>query len=175
MQALVSDLLTYSRVDTKVKPFAKTDMNVIFDTVIDNLKLLIEDKNAKVTQDSLPVVMADDVQMGQLLQNLIANALKFEPKGQIPKVHISAKKNGVHWLFSVKDNGIGIDPKYFNRLFVIFQRLHQRDEYSGTGIGLAVCKKIVERHGGRIWVESELGKGATFYFEIPEKNKEMKL
>jgi len=174
MQTLVNDLLTYSRVGTKAKPFAKTDMNAIFDIVIDNLKLLIEDKNAKVTKDFLPIVIADDVQMGQLLQNLIGNAIKYQLKEQIPKVHISAKKNDTHWLFSVKDNGIGIDPKYFNRLFVMFQRLHQRDEYSGTGIGLVACKKIVERHGGRIWVESELGKGATFYFEIPEKNKESK-
>jgi chemotaxis family two-component system sensor kinase Cph1 len=123
-----------------------------------------------VTHDSLPTVMADDLQLGQLFQNLIGNAIKFHGE-EPPRVHVSARPGGNGWIFSVRDNGIGIAPEYAERIFIIFQRFHSREEYPGTGIGLAVCKKIVERHGGRIWVESELGKGATFYFTLPRQGE----
>ena len=122
-----------------------------------------------VEHDRLPIVMGDKLQFGQLLQNLIGNAIKYHGD-EPPRVHVSAEQKGHEWVFSVRDNGIGIDPQYAERVFVIFQRLHTREEYAGTGIGLAICKKIVERHGGRIWVESQLGSGATFYFTIPIKS-----
>jgi chemotaxis family two-component system sensor kinase Cph1 len=131
----------------------------------------IEETGAVVTHDSLPTVTADDSLLGQLFQNLIGNAIKFRGN-EPPFIHISASRNGSGWTFSIRDNGIGIAPEDAERIFVIFQRLHRREEYPGTGIGLAVCKKIVEYHGGRIWVESELGKGATFYFTLPREGGE---
>ncbi len=171
MQTLIEDLLTYSRVGTRGKPFKPSDCEDILNKVLANLKLAIEDNSAVVTYDSLPTVIADASQLVQLLQNLIGNAIKFS--GDNPQhVHISAKQKGDEWEFLVADNGIGIEPEYYDRIFVIFQRLHGRDEYSGTGIGLAVCKKIVERHSGQIWVESEPGKGTTFFFTIPIKEDE---
>ena len=139
------------------------------DRVLGDLKVAIEESGAVVTRDPLPIVRADETQIGQLLQNLIGNAIKFCNR-ESPLVHVSRKRNGKGWIFSIRDNGIGIDPQYAERIFVIFQRLHKREEYPGTGIGLAVCKKIVERHGGRIWVESNSDKGATFYFTIPAQN-----
>jgi chemotaxis family two-component system sensor kinase Cph1 len=139
------------------------------DRVLGDLKVAMDESGAVVTHDPLPIVTADEIQIGQLLQNLIGNAIKFRNQ-EPPLVHVSSKRNGSAWIFSVRDNGIGIDPQYVGRIFVIFQRLHKREEYQGTGIGLAVCKKIVERHGGRIWVESELDKGATFYFTLPANN-----
>jgi PAS domain S-box-containing protein len=169
MQRLIQDLLAYSRVGTKGREFVPTDCEVLLDRVLRDLRVAIEESGAVVTHDPLPIVRVDESQIGQLLQNLIGNAIKFctqEP----PLVHVSGKRNGKAWIFSIQDNGIGIDPQYAERIFVIFQRLHKREEYPGTGIGLAVCKKIVERHGGRIWVESNSDKGATFYFTIPAQN-----
>jgi PAS domain S-box-containing protein len=170
MKILINDLLLYSRVGTKIKPFVPVDCNEVFKLAVSNLKILVEDQHAIVTSDPLPTVNADDVRLTQLLQNLIMNAIKFHGP-EPPRVHVSARQENNEWNFSVKDNGIGIDSKYFERIFVIFQRLHDKTEYSGTGIGLAVCKRIVQRHGGRIWVESELGKGADFHFTIPMMGK----
>jgi len=128
----------------------------------------IEESNAIVTHDELPSVMADETQVVQVFQNLIGNAIKFHAE-EPPRIHVSAEKNEKEWIFSVRDNGKGIDPQYHERIFVIFQRLQGKGEYPGTGIGLAICKRIIERHGGRIWVESEPGKGSTFYFTIPAR------
>ncbi|MCD4844997.1 MAG: PocR ligand-binding domain-containing protein [Methanosarcinales archaeon] len=171
MQTLIEDLLTYSRVGTRGKPFKPTDCEDILEKVLANLKLAIEDNNATVTYDSLPTVIADASQLVQLLQNLIGNAIKFSGDNPL-HVNISAKQKSDKWKFSVADNGIGIEPEFFERIFIIFQRLHSREEYIGTGIGLAVCKKIVERHDGEIWVESEPGEGTTFCFTIPIKRDE---
>jgi light-regulated signal transduction histidine kinase (bacteriophytochrome) len=135
---------------------------------IGNLQVAIEESGAVVTHEALPIVMADDTQLTQLLQNLIGNAIKFHGE-DAPIIHISAKRKANEWIFSVRDNGIGIDRAYADRVFLIFQRLHTREEYSGTGIGLAICKKIVDRHGGRIWFDSEPNEGSTFYFAIPAK------
>jgi signal transduction histidine kinase len=166
MQSLINDLLEYSRVGTHAKPFEPVDCGELLEHTLANLRMSIEDCRAEVTCDFLPVVPADRTQMIQLFQNLIGNALKFR-KDERPSIHISAKQADDSWLFQVRDNGIGMDCLHADRIFVMFQRLHGRDEYSGTGIGLAICKKIVERHGGSIWVESEPGKGAAFYFTIP--------
>ena len=163
---LINDLLAYSRVSTRGRPFEPTNCEDVFNHAVANLRAAIEENGALVTHDQLPVVMADVTQMVQLFQNLVGNALKFHSDKR-PEVHVRAERNGTEWVFSVRDNGIGIDPKYFDRIFVIFQRLHSKEEYPGTGIGLTICKKIVERHNGRIWVESEAGKGSTFYFAIP--------
>ena len=166
MQTLINDLLAYSRVGTRGKSFEPIDSEAAFDQAIANLRVAIEEGEAVITHDPLPPLIADDSQIVQLFQNLLGNAIKFHGK-EPPRVHVSAKQEGNEWVFSVRDNGIGIAPEYFDRIFVIFQRLHGREEYPGTGTGLAICKKIVERHGGRIWVESEPSKGSTFYFTIP--------
>jgi len=166
MQALINDLLTYSRVDTRGKSFEPIDSEAVFDQAIANLRVAIEEGEAVITHDPLPSLIADDSQIVQLFQNLLGNAIKFHGK-EPPRIHVSAKQEGNEWVFSFRDNGIGIAPEYFDRIFVIFQRLHGREEYPGTGTGLAICKKIAERHGGRIWVESEPSKGSTFYFAIP--------
>ena len=166
MRQLINALLDYSRVSTRSKSFAPTDCEDVLYQAVTNLQVAIEENDAAVTHAHLPTVMADATQMVQLFQNLIGNAIKFHSERQ-PKVHVGAERNGTEWIFSVRDNGIGIDPQYFDRIFVIFHRLHSRGEYPGTGIGLAICKKIIERHKGRIWVESQPGKGATFYFTIP--------
>ena len=168
MQVLITDLLQYSRVGTKPKEFRPVETQKVLKDSLANLTVAIEESQAKVTYDSLPTVQGDPVQLTQLFQNLIGNAIKF--RGDLPlRVHVGVAKDNGAWQFSVSDNGIGIAPKDFERIFVIFQRLHARKKYPGTGIGLAVCKKIVERHGGRIWVESELGKGTTFYFTVPRR------
>ncbi len=168
MQGLIEALLLYSRVNTRGKPPQPTDCEEVLKQTLNNLQVAIEEKDAEVTHDPLPGIMADDIQMVQLFQNLIGNGIKFQAEGQRPQVHISAEDQGGKWLFSFRDNGIGIDPEASERIFTIFQRLHARGQYPGTGIGLSVCKRIVERHGGRIWVESEAGKGATFKFTLPK-------
>ena len=166
MSKLINDLLAYSRAGTQEMELKPTDCETVLDHSLDNLKVAIEENGAVVTHAPLPTVMADHSRLGQLFQNLIGNAIKFRRNEQ-PRVHILASRNGREWTFSVCDNGIGIAPEHAQRIFVIFQRLHSREEYPGTGIGLAICQKIVERHGGHIWVESEPGKGATFYFTLP--------
>ncbi len=166
MHRLINDLLTYSRVGTHGKSFEDIDSAEAMQQALNNLQTTIQESDAEVVYDSLPKVYADSSQLVQLFQNLISNAIKFCDK-QSPKVHISSKQEDNQWVFSVQDNGIGIDLKYSDRIFVIFQRLHEKTEYSGTGIGLAICKKIVERHKGSIWIDSELGEGTTFNFTIP--------
>jgi light-regulated signal transduction histidine kinase (bacteriophytochrome) len=170
MRGLINDLLRLSRVETRGKSFEKVNMNSILKNVLTDLSPSITEKNATITKDPLPEIVADRTQMRKVLQNLISNALKFHGESP-PNIHISGESKENKWVFSVKDNGIGIDPQYFDRIFKIFQRLHTRDEYEGTGIGLAVCKKIIQRHNGEIWVKSEKNKGSTFYFSIPKKLK----
>ncbi|GEM_PF-2034622 len=171
MQAMINALLDYSRVGTRGKQFEPVDSETVFENALYNLEILIEENGAVVTHDPLPPVVADKTQMGQLLQNLIGNAIKFHGE-EPPRIHVSAVRQGEEWVFSVSDNGIGIESQYANHIFEIFQRLHTRAQYPGTGIGLSVCRKIVERHGGRIWMESEPGKGTTFYFTIPIRVRE---
>jgi len=166
MRSLINDLLAYSRVSTHGRDFELVDCEVVFENAFANLQVAIEESGAVVTHDPLPTVMADDVQLVQLFQNLIGNAIKFRGKEAI-RIHISAERGENEWIFSVRDNGIGIDAEYAERIFEIFQRLHSGQEYPGTGIGLAICRKIVERHGGSIWVHSESGNGSTFQFTIP--------
>jgi len=171
MQRLINDLLEFSRVSTRGKALQPVDVTRVLGTVRANLSVAIQDAGALVTNDDLPTVMADETQLVQLLQNLIGNAIKFRGRDR-PHVHVGAQATATEWVFAVRDNGIGIAPEYFERIFVIFQRLHARDEYPGTGIGLAVCRRILDRHGGRIWVESEPGHGSTFYFALPTRNGE---
>lgn len=167
MQMLIKDLLEYSQVDTKGKGFKPVDSSMPLALALANLQSVIEENEGAVTYDeNLPKVMADSSQFSRLFQNLIGNALKFKGKRK-PRVHVSALRNDNEWVFSVKDNGLGIKPEDAEKIFAVFQRLHGKSEYPGTGIGLAICKKIVERHGGRIWVESKPGKGSTFFFTIP--------
>ena len=172
MQRLILDLLAYSRVNTAGRQFEPTAMETVLKAALDNLTNAVKESHGIITHDPLPAVMGDDKQLAQLFQNLLSNAVKFGG-AQPPRIHISAKQADGEWLFSVRDHGIGIDPQYGDRIFVIFQRLHTREQFPGTGIGLAICKKIVERHGGRIWVESELGKGATFYFTMRDEEPDL--
>jgi PAS domain S-box-containing protein len=165
MQRLINDLLLYSRVGSKGKEPQPTECEAVLRHALDNLQEAVRESGAQVDTSPMPAVMGDDVQLVQLFQNLIGNALKFRGE-EPPRVEVQAEPQGEEWLFSVRDNGIGIESKDFERIFQIFQRLHDRESYPGTGIGLAVCKKIVERHGGRIWVESEPGEGTTFYFTL---------
>jgi PAS domain S-box-containing protein len=171
MQVLINDLLEFSRVTTKARELEPTDSEFVLNQTLSNLELYIKQNKATVTHDALPEVMADNTQLAQVFQNLIANGIKFHGE-KAPKIHISAERKDNEWLFSVQDNGIGIDPQYSEKIFEVFKRLHKKEEYPGTGIGLAVCKKIVERHNGRIMVESELGKGSTFYFTLPINQRE---
>jgi len=168
MQQLLEDLLDYSRVSRRPQPFEPINCTTILKDVLTDLAVTMQESSAVVTADSLPTVLGDRTQLRQLLQNLISNAIKFR-REEPPVVHISAEPQEDFWLFTVRDNGIGIDPQFAERIFVLFQRLHSRQEYPGTGIGLAICKKIVERHAGRIWVESHLGEGSTFYFTLPRQ------
>ena len=167
MQKMIQDLLMYSRVGNRNKPLLPTDAEKVIGLALANLRLTIQDQQAIVTHDPLPAVMSDETQLTQLFQNFINNAIKFRGT-EAPHVHVGVQptEDGEGWLFSIQDNGIGIKPEFFDRIFVIFQRLHTRKEYSGTGIGLAVCKRIVERHGGHITVASEEGKGTTFSFNL---------
>jgi light-regulated signal transduction histidine kinase (bacteriophytochrome) len=166
MQQLIEDLLLYSRVTTRGRPPEPVDSGTVLAHTLGDLQAVIAETGAEVTHDPMPTVAADATQLGQVFQNIIANALKFR-SAEPPRIHISARCDGAFWTLGVADNGIGIDPQYSDRIFALFQRLHTREEYPGTGIGLAVCKKIVERHGGRIWVESQPGRGSTFSFTIP--------
>ena len=168
MYALINDLLTYSRVGSQGKEFRNVNCNSVVKAALENLKATVEEKKAKITIDNLPEIYADEMQMIQVFQNVIGNGIKFT-KDRIPEIKISVQDKKTHWQFSVSDNGIGIQKEYLEKVFVIFQRLHTIAEYPGTGIGLAICKKIVERHGGKIWAESEFGKGSTFYFTIKKQ------
>jgi len=167
MQDLIDDILAYSRVGTRGVPFEPVSMEKALANVLVNLKTSIEESQATVTHGPLPVIQADPVQMMQVLQNLIGNAVKFHREEAPPVIHVAAGLEGGEWVFSVTDNGIGIAPELFGRLFTLFQRLHPRDKYPGSGLGLAITKKIVGRHGGRIWVESRPGTGSTFRFSVP--------
>ncbi len=170
MSTLINDLLAYSRVGTRGKQFAPVEMSSVFKKAEGNLNKAIDEGDAVITSDKLPQVSGDESQLIQLLQNLIGNAIKFRKKDVQPRIHVSAERRGGEWLFGVHDNGIGIEPGFQERVFTIFQRLHTREEYPGTGIGLAICRRIVERHEGRIWVESKPGEGSTFYFTLPGRS-----
>lgn len=166
LHEMIIDILQYSRVESKGKPFAPVDASLALRQALENLHTAIEENAAKIQWDELPAVAADNPQLVQLFQNLVGNAIKFRG-GAPPSIHVGAEPRNGEWVFSVKDNGIGIDPKYFDRIFIIFQQLYGHEKYPGTGMGLTICKRIVERHGGRIWVESEPGKGSTFFFTMP--------
>jgi light-regulated signal transduction histidine kinase (bacteriophytochrome) len=168
MQRLIQDLLAFSRVKTHGEPFDLLDLNDLMTDVLANLESSVNESGGKVIWDTLPSVPADRSQLGQVFLNLVGNALKFRGESA-PKVHIGSSQEQDLWQISVQDNGIGIDEKYADKIFVIFQRLHTRDVYPGTGIGLALCKQIITRHGGQIWFESEPGKGSTFFFTLPMK------
>jgi two-component system, sensor histidine kinase and response regulator len=170
MQTLIQDLLSYSRVTTRGRSFAMTDAQVACSAALQNLRQSITEAEGVVTVGSMPQVLADATQLTQLFQNLIGNAIKYSDKRR-PDIRIGSKSDGEVTVFSIEDNGIGIEPQYFERIFQMFQRLHTRKDYSGTGIGLALCRKIVERHGGRIWVESRLGEGSTFLFTMPRTER----
>ena len=171
MQRLIKDLLAYSRVGTRAKDLFDTSSEEALQQALINLRGAVEESGAQVTHDPLPIVVADEMQLIQLFQNLVGNAIKYQNPGT-PRVHISAARDGEkRWTFSVRDNGLGIDSQYFERIFGMFQRLHKREEFEGTGVGLAICKKIVERHGGSISVKSELGHGSTFSFALGESEK----
>jgi PAS domain S-box-containing protein len=169
MQTLIMDLLAYSRVTTKGQSFRLTEVKAACDIALENLQASIEESHAVVSVGLLPAVLGDAAQLAQLLQNLIGNAIKYGKER--PEIHVTARLDENNWVFSVQDNGIGIEPQYFERIFLMFQRLHTREQYSGTGIGLAICRKIVERHGGSIWVESQPGHGSTFLFTIPRSER----
>ena len=166
MQTLIGDLLAYSRVGTRGKGFGPTDCNAVLKAALANLAVSVAEAGAVVTSDDLPTVPGDGAQLATVFQNLVGNAVKFRGVER-PEIHVGVRRQEGGWLFSVRDNGIGIEPDYFDRIFVIFQRLHTRKHSPGTGIGLAICKKVVERHGGRIWVESTPGTGSTFFFTVP--------
>jgi light-regulated signal transduction histidine kinase (bacteriophytochrome) len=167
MQTLINDLLAYSRVGRRGEAIASTEAETAVKAALKNLNAAILEDGATITNDRLPKVKADPTQLTQLFQNLIGNAIKFRSEYP-PQIHICAVEAGDFWQFSVRDNGIGIEPQYYERIFQVFQRLHSRREYKGTGIGLAICKKIIERHGGKIWIESQEGQGSTFYFTLPK-------
>ena len=168
MQGLIQDLLTYSRAGTSGRKLREVSCEGGLTHGLANLRGTIQESGAVVTHDSLPAITTDQTQLAQVFQNLVGNAIKYR-SADVPRIHVSVTKNGgKERIFSVRDNGLGIEPQYFERIFILFQRLHGRVEFKGTGIGLAICKKIVERLGGRIWVESRPREGLTFYFALPE-------
>ena len=169
LDAMTNDLLQYSKITSEKREVKPVNFENVLDEALLNLKVPIEENNAVITHDPLPTIISDAQLKVQLFQNLIGNAIKYHSK-ETPKIHISAKKEKSQYLFSIKDNGIGISPEHLKRIFTIFQRLHTREEYEGTGIGLAIAQKIVHQQGGEIWLESELGKGSTFYFTLPIKS-----
>ena len=172
MKALILDLLTYSRVATKVRAPERINCEQLLGKTLNSLSVLISEAGAAVSHDPLPSVFGDEPQLLQVFQNLVQNSIKFR-RDEPPQIHVSASKKKIDWVFSVKDNGIGIESQHLDRIFVIFQQLHKRGEYDGAGMGLAIAKKVVERHGGRIWAESQPGVGTTLYFTIPEKENQM--
>ena len=167
MRILIDDLLEYSRVDTRGMPLEPVNCNDVVEDALGNLNQAIADSRAKVEASPLPTINGDRSQLSRMFQNLVGNALKFRQENRRPRVQIWAELRGQEWVFAIKDNGIGIAPEHQDRVFEMFSRLHSRARYSGAGIGLALCSKIAQRHGGGIWVESEAGKGATFRFNIP--------
>jgi len=167
MISLIENLLRMFRTDAQPADFRPVSAQRLLDAALSNLESAVQESQAQVDADPLPMVVADAGLLTQVFQNLIANGLKFRVPGSRPQILITSQDLGGDWVFSVRDNGIGLDPQYAHRIFQMFQRLHTRREYPGTGIGLAICKRIVERHGGRIWVESAPGQGATFYFTLP--------
>lgn len=171
MQTLIRDIMAYSRVETRVHPFTKQSLNEVFDEAVDVLADSIRESGAEVKRENLPEVLADRPQMVQLIQNLIGNAIKYRSEAK-PQIHISGTDRGREWIVTVKDNGIGIAPEHFQRIFDVFQRLHTQKSIPGTGIGLSICRRVVQRHGGRIWVESTPGKGSSFHFTIPKSEGE---
>lgn len=168
MKALVEDLLEFSSTGREDLKYEPTDCSLLVDKTIASLKPLLEETRAEITHSGLPSINSSEILIGQVFQNLINNAVKFRGE-KAPRVHISAEEKKTEWEFSVKDNGIGIEKEYAERIFLIFQRLHGPEQYPGTGIGLAICKRIIERYGGRIWVESKPGEGSTFLFTIPKR------
>jgi signal transduction histidine kinase len=172
MQQLINDLLTYSRAGRGERPFEPVDLNRLADDVLRGLRVAIDEAGARVTRGELPTVVADASQLGQLLQNLFGNAIKYRSPEREPVVALEAERVDDEWRFALRDNGIGIDARFLERVFIIFQRLHRKEEYAGTGVGLAICRRVVERHGGRIWVESEPGRGSSFFFTLPAAPRE---
>lgn len=170
MNTLIKDLLSYSRITTQAQPSKIINLEKILKDALFNVQESIKESGAVITHDKMPILKVDKTQFIQLFQNLLSNAIKFR-REEPPRIHIGVKKINDEWLFSIKDNGIGIESKFFHKLFNIFYRLHTKEEYSGTGIGLPICKKIVQRYGGNIWVKSEIGKGSTFFFTIFPKKK----
>ncbi len=169
MDSMINDLLEYSRIGSTEREYEYLQSEKILETVLINLKPSIEDTNASITHDPLPLIYANDQMMIQLFQNLIGNAIKYHGK-ENPVIHISADNVDDEYIFSITDNGIGIDQNHLERIFTIFQRLHTREEYDGTGIGLAISQRIIQKHRGKIWAKSELGKETTFYFTLPNRN-----
>jgi signal transduction histidine kinase len=166
MEKMINGLLNYARVETKGREFAWSSGEKVLDSAINGVRNSIEESCAVLTRDTIPDLMVDEVQLSQVFQNLIANAIKFRSESP-PRIHVSAELDGDEWIFTVQDNSIGISQEHFEKIFGIFKRVHSERDYPGCGIGLALCRKIVERHGGRIWVESEVGKGSVFYFSVP--------
>ena len=171
MRAMIDGLLEYSRIETRGDPIEPMDLNPVFEEVLEDLQLQIEEHDAEITGDRLPRVEGDASQLRQVLQNLLSNAITYSGD-EPPEIDVTAARRGREWVIAVDDDGIGIDPDEQDRIFTVFDRLHSREEYDGTGIGLALCQRIVERHGGDIWVESEPGEGSTFFVTLPAADGE---